>query len=87
MTAAVEQAFEELRAHHWEMKGSRLRDLFAEDPGRFERFSLRLDDLLLDFSKNLIVPETLEKLLALARETPPVGQKRMAGSGCDRAFR
>ena len=67
MTAAVEQAFEELRAHHWEMKGSRLRDLFAEDPGRFERFSLRLDDLLLDFSKNLIVPETLEKLLALAR--------------------
>ncbi|MEQ9609175.1 MAG: glucose-6-phosphate isomerase, partial [Kiloniellaceae bacterium] len=67
MTAAVEQAFEALRAHHWEMKGSRLRDLFAEDPGRFDRFSLRLDDLLLDFSKNLFVPETLEKLLALAR--------------------
>jgi len=67
MTAAVEKAFEALRAHHWEMKGRRLRDLFAEDPGRFDRFSLRLDDLLLDFSKNLIVPETLEKLLALAR--------------------
>ncbi len=67
MTAAVEKAFEDLRAHHWEMKGQRLRDLFADDPGRFERFSLRLDDLLLDYSKNLILPETVEKLLALAR--------------------
>ena len=67
MTAAVEKAFEDLRAHHWEMKGQRLRDLFAEDPDRFQRFSLRLDDLLLDYSKNLILPETLEKLLALAR--------------------
>ncbi len=67
MTAAVEKAFEELRAHHWEMKGRRLRDLFAEDPERFDRFSLRLDDLLLDYSKNRILPETLEKLLALAR--------------------
>jgi glucose-6-phosphate isomerase len=67
MSAAVETAFEALRAHHWEMKGSRLRDLFAEDPQRFERFSLHLDDLLLDYSKNLALPETLEKLLALAR--------------------
>ncbi|GAB4226605.1 MAG: glucose-6-phosphate isomerase [Kiloniellaceae bacterium] len=67
MTAAVAKAFEDLRAHHWEMKGQRLRDLFAEDPQRFRRFSVNLDDLLLDYSKNLILPETLEKLLALAR--------------------
>jgi len=67
MSAAVEKAFEALRAHHWQMKGSRLRDLFAEDSGRFERFSLRLDDLTLDYSKNLILPETLERLLDLAR--------------------
>jgi len=67
MSAAVEKAFEALRAHHWQMKGQRLRDLFAEDPGRFDRFSLRLDDLTLDYSKNLVVPETMEKLLDLAR--------------------
>jgi len=67
MTAAVAKAFEDLRAHHWEMKGQRLRDLFAEDPQRFRHFSVNLDDLLLDYSKNLILPETLEKLLALAR--------------------
>ncbi len=67
MTAAVHKAFEDLRAHHWEIKGRRLRDLFADDPERFARFSLGLDDLLLDFSKNLILPETLELLLDLAR--------------------
>ena len=49
------------------MKDRHLRDLFAEDPERFERFSLRLDDLLLDYSKNRILPETMEKLLELAR--------------------
>jgi glucose-6-phosphate isomerase len=67
MSAAVDKAFEVLRAHHWQMKGSRLRDLFAEDSGRFERFSLSLDDLMLDYSKNLVLPETLERLLDLAR--------------------
>ncbi|MGD1879246.1 MAG: glucose-6-phosphate isomerase [Kiloniellaceae bacterium] len=75
MTAAVEKAFEDLRAHHWQMKGRRLRELFAEDPGRFERFSLRLDDLLLDYSKNLILPETLDKLLALARAADVEGAR------------
>jgi glucose-6-phosphate isomerase len=67
MSAAVEKAFEALRGHHGQMKSSRLRDLFAEDPQRFQRFSLRLDDLTLDYSKNLILPETLERLLDLAR--------------------
>jgi glucose-6-phosphate isomerase len=67
MTAAVEKAFADLRAHKPALKGRSLRDLFGEDAGRFTRFSLRLDDLLLDYSKNLILPETVEKLLALAR--------------------
>ena len=35
-----------------------LRDLFREDPGRFERFSLSLDDLLVDYSKHLVTAET-----------------------------
>jgi len=67
MTSVVEAAFEDLRAHHREMKGRRLRDLFAADPQRFDAFSLQLDDLLLDYSKNLVVAETMEKLLDLAR--------------------
>ncbi|KJS40263.1 MAG: glucose-6-phosphate isomerase [Rhodospirillaceae bacterium BRH_c57] len=55
--------------HHAEDMGvGSLRTLFASDPGRFARFSLRLDDVLLDYSKNLISAETLDLLLALARE-------------------
>lgn len=49
-----------------------LRDLFHADAQRFQRFHLRLDTdddtLLLDYSKNLIRPQTLELLLQLARE-------------------
>ena len=45
-----------------------LRELFAEDKKRFERFSLQLDDLLLDYSKNLIRSQTLKLLLKLAKE-------------------
>jgi glucose-6-phosphate isomerase len=46
-----------------------LRTLFAQEPDRFARFSLRLDDLLLDFSKHLITAETWRLLLDLARTT------------------
>ncbi len=45
-----------------------LRDLFAKDKKRAERFSLQLDDLLLDYSKNLIRPQTMKLLVKLARE-------------------
>jgi glucose-6-phosphate isomerase len=81
MTAAVEKAFEDLRAHHRDMKGSRLRDFFAEDIKRFEHLSLRLDDLLLDYSKNLILPATLEKLLALARAADVEGAREAMFGG------
>jgi glucose-6-phosphate isomerase len=43
-----------------------MRDLFAREPDRFERFSLRLNDVLFDFSKNRITDETMRLLLALA---------------------
>ncbi|TXT18913.1 MAG: glucose-6-phosphate isomerase [bacterium] len=46
-----------------------LRTLFARDRKRAERFSLELDDLLLDYSKNLIRPQTMQLLLRLARES------------------
>ena len=45
-----------------------MKQLFAEDPDRFERFSLRFEDLLLDFSKNRITAQTLPLLLELARQ-------------------
>jgi glucose-6-phosphate isomerase len=49
-------------------KALHLRNLFARDKKRAERFSLQMDDLLLDYSKNLIRPQTLKLLLKLAKE-------------------
>ena len=48
--------------------GLSLRDLFRDDPGRFDRFSCRHEDMLLDYSKNLIDDEILAALFELAEE-------------------
>lgn len=45
-----------------------MRDLFERDPERFERFSLRFEDILFDFSKNRITEKTFGLLLELAKE-------------------
>ncbi|NVK33082.1 MAG: glucose-6-phosphate isomerase [Rhodobacteraceae bacterium] len=45
-----------------------LRDLFAQDPERFETFSRSSDDLLIDFSKSQLTQETLALLIELAEE-------------------
>ncbi len=57
-----------LEAHYEVVCGQHLRELFAEDPERFKRFSLQHEDLLLDYSKNRITEETLSLLFQLARE-------------------
>jgi glucose-6-phosphate isomerase len=46
-----------------------MRDLFAQDPGRAQRFTHRLGDLTLDYSKNRVVDETMRLLRQLAAET------------------
>lgn len=61
-------AWKLLMQHQQEISHLHLRTLFAEDGNRFERFSLRLHDLLLDYSKNRFTEETLFLLLDLARE-------------------
>lgn len=61
-------AWQALHKHRKDLGQYSLRAAFASDPQRFERFSLRLDDLLLDYSKNLITTETMSLLIALARQ-------------------
>jgi glucose-6-phosphate isomerase len=47
-----------------------LRELFAGDPGRAERFLLKVGGhLFIDYSKNLITPESMQALFDLARRT------------------
>jgi glucose-6-phosphate isomerase len=52
-----------------EMKDQHMNDLFAHDAKRFEKFSLALPSLLLDYSKNLIDDKTFSALVALAKDT------------------
>ncbi|MER5718248.1 glucose-6-phosphate isomerase [Streptomyces sp. NPDC002132] len=50
-----------------------LRELFAEDPGRAERYVVRVGDLRIDYSKNLVTDETLALLRELAAATDVFG--------------
>ncbi|MGD8989653.1 MAG: glucose-6-phosphate isomerase, partial [Syntrophobacterales bacterium] len=61
-------AWRALKEHHQEVATLHMRDLFARDPERFQRFSLRLDDILFDYSKNRIIEKTLSLLIELARQ-------------------
>jgi glucose-6-phosphate isomerase len=60
-------AFAALEAHRVDIAARRTVDFFAEDPQRFEHFSVRLDDLLYDYSKNRVTRTTLGHLIDLAR--------------------
>jgi glucose-6-phosphate isomerase len=58
-----------------------MRDLFAQDQQRFEHFSLKFDDLLLDYSKHRITKETLPLLFQLAREANIEGWRERMFNG------
>ncbi|MEM9835228.1 MAG: glucose-6-phosphate isomerase [Bacteroidota bacterium] len=61
-------AWKALIAHFTKMEDRQMKDLFAANPQRFEQFSLRVEDILLDYSKNIITEETLRLLRQLAEE-------------------
>ena len=62
------EAWQALQSHYEDIKNVHMRDLFSQDLKRFEKFSLRFDEILLDFSKNRITEKTLELLLNLAKQ-------------------
>lgn len=62
-------AWKLLTDHHQKMESVHMKDLFSADSGRFENMSVRFEDLLLDYSKNIITGETLALLRQLAHET------------------
>ena len=74
-------AWRALAAHAEAIRPQHLRELFADNPARFELFSLRHDGLLLDFSKQRINPETLSLLHTFAETADINGwkQKMLAG--------
>ncbi len=63
-------AWQALTAHFEQAQDLQLSELFAKDSSRFETFSAAFgNDILLDYSKNLITEETLAKLFDLAEQT------------------
>jgi len=63
------KSWQKLSKHFTKMKSVHMKDLFARDPERFSRFSIRFNDILVDYSKNRITAETLALLFDLAAET------------------
>lgn len=61
-------AWKKLDNHYNSIKSTHLKELFAGDADRFEKFSLRFENILVDYSKNRITKETRDNLLALAKE-------------------
>jgi glucose-6-phosphate isomerase len=62
------KTWQALQLHRSEIAGVHIRDLFAQDHQRFNKFSLKRDGLLLDYSKNRITDRTMELLYALAKD-------------------
>ncbi len=61
-------SWKELELHAHEMQQRHMKDLFAQDPDRFGEFSQSFEDILIDYSKNIITRETLDMLTRLAEE-------------------
>lgn len=68
MTLTDMNAWRRLEADYAEVRGMKMRDMFAADPKRFDEFSVSADGLLVDYSKNRVTADTMKLLIELARE-------------------
>ena len=62
----IDQAWADLRVHHEEIRAVHLRELFAQDPGRGERFVAEGAGLFMDYAKHRVNEDTMGLLFALA---------------------
>ncbi len=60
--------WKKLKEHFQAMKKRHLKDLFRREPRRFSTFSTPFDEILVDYSKDIITRETMCHLVELARE-------------------
>ncbi|MFN8253796.1 MAG: glucose-6-phosphate isomerase [Ferruginibacter sp.] len=61
-------AWQALQQHYTAMKAAHMKDMFASDSSRFSKYSISLNDILFDYSKNIITDQTVSLLLQLATE-------------------
>lgn len=62
------EAWKELEAYFKAFKGTQMKALFAHDPERFAKYSIKFEDILVDFSKNIVDEHSFSLLMLLARE-------------------
>ena len=62
-------AWKKLQQHYGEMQNASMKTLFGNDAERAQKFHIQWQDFLIDYSKNIITPETVDLLLQLASET------------------
>ena len=62
------RAWKKLESYYKKFRKTEMRDLFAKDPQRAERYNINLESVMLDYSKNIINDRVLAYLLALAKE-------------------
>lgn len=71
-------AWKALEVHKKEVENLQMRDMFRDDPKRFDNFHLRFESILFDYSKNRITSKTMQLLFDLARQADVQGMaKRM----------
>ncbi len=61
-------AWQQIQSHFEKMQATSMKDLFASDANRAEKFHIQWNDFLVDFSKNIVNQETLDLLLNLANQ-------------------
>jgi glucose-6-phosphate isomerase len=62
------KTWKELEEHYAIITNIHMKDMFSENPGRFSDFSLRFNDILVDYSKNIINKDTMKLLIQIADE-------------------
>lgn len=62
-------AWQRLSEHYQSFQNVQIRDLFSKNKHRFSEFSIKTEDLFLDYSKNRVDSKTMELLTSLAEES------------------
>ena len=81
MSPITSPAWRAVQDHCCTVSSRHLRDLFAADPGRFSHFSIEVEDLLVDFSKQRVDDKAIRLLVELAKEVDLAGWRARLFAG------
>jgi len=80
--AAKMPSWAALQAHYDEsLHATHMRELFESDPERFSKFTAKFNDIMLDYSKNIVTEETMSLLEAMCKDADVLGEAKKMFSG------